>query len=114
MTTQTAKTITLKEVVEILQARLNAKPIKAYWREDGNEFSPVKEIKGVELVFMGLTPKKVKSAMKGIELIESKAFKKRAYRWLLRWEHKSTAIKFRCTLYVYPEGKQHFIFTTVW
>lgn len=113
-----ATQITLREVAQALQTRLGLEPIKSYWRETkpGGPHGPV-QIDGVELKFYGATPEKVRKAMKGLEQTEKRKFKRgrRSYRWLMRWTHKSSVIKFRVTLLVDTEAnEQLFIFTTTW
>lgn len=105
--------VTLKEVVATLEKRLGVRAIKVYWREEKSGLNTV-VVKGAELKFLNLTSTQVKNAMAGLPQVAKEKYKDRAYRYLLRWEVDTKAIKFRCTLYVYKDGTQNFVFTTTW
>jgi hypothetical protein len=108
--------ITLRDIIPVLQKRLGVEPLKVYWRETKSEFTKMTDIHGVEIMFPYVSSSVVKATMRGIPLVERKKFKpgRRPYIYLLRFEMKSSSVKFRCTLYVYPNEKLHFIFTKDW
>lgn len=106
--------VTLREVVAALETRLEAKPLKHYWREKKNDITGLVDCLGVEIVFQDLTPAQVKRAMQGLELVYKEKFSDRTYSHILRWEHRSSVCMFRCTLYVFKDGTRRFVFTTDW
>lgn len=106
--------ITLHDVEATLRTRLGVNPIKTLWRETRSDITNSTVCNGFESRYLDLSPAKVKEAMQGIPLLEKRSFKDRSYKVLLRWEHRSQQIKFRCTLYVREGNDCTFVFTADW